>query len=162
MKRYSLAAAAVLVLAVSGCGSKSGGMDRSSAEHQAKQFTCPSAPTVSVALGKTVPSAHRGTVASSSLICSYVDIKAGATVIVSVTFGVSKDQLEQIAEVTADGRAVRPLAGVGDVAFQVRAAGKDGPMVFAHSGNRAVTVVEDSDTGTVTTEIAVARLFLDP
>ncbi|PZS18724.1 MAG: hypothetical protein DLM57_05520 [Pseudonocardiales bacterium] len=161
VNRSWLGLAAVLVLSAAGCGSNSGGAYRAAAERQAKQFTCPAASAVSAALGKTVPAAHRGTVASSSLICSYVDVKAGgANVFVSVTFGVHRDELQRIVKATAEGRRFEPLAGVGDAAFQVPADAKNGPMVFVHSGNRAVSVVEDQDTGTQASTIAVARLFL--
>jgi len=149
----------VLVLAAAGCDS--GGQKGPGAEQQAKQFSCPPARAVSAALGKTVPFTHRGTVALSSVTCSYVDTKAGgATVIVSVTFGVGRDQLEQIAKVAADGRAVTPLAGIGDVAFHASADANNGPVVFAHSGNRAVSVVQGHNAGTEATTAAVSRLFL--
>lgn len=163
MKRSFLALgpATMIVLAAAGCDSTSGGEDRSAAQQQAKQFTCPSASVVSKALGKTVPTVHRGTVASQSLICSYTDTSAGgASVFVSVTFGLRKGELGRVAKATVDGRPLRRLAGLGDEAFQAAADAKSGPTLFVRSGNRAVTVDEDQDGATESSEVAVVRVFL--
>jgi hypothetical protein len=81
--------AATIVLATTGCDSNSADGNTSAAEKQAKQFVCPSAPAVSSAYGKTVRPANRGTYASLSVSCSYVDTDpGGVNVIVSITFGV--------------------------------------------------------------------------